>query len=253
MASRGTLRKMKPMHPELIPPKGSVPFGMTPDNKQLYKLVRKRGHNEPRLDADGQRAYRKHPTTGEPLVPLNKFVPDTETKIFFLESEGNANVRMVDWKPPSEKEQAAAILKMKIEQMMPKMAEAFVVAGVDPDEVVAMALERAAEKALEQKASKPDVADLTALSEEELIDIAAGAAPAEEPVTEEVEEVEEEPEVAEVPKDYPVYVPVGRFEFSDGTIQRMKKADAIEYEAVVKMNMEAAVEAKANAELTPEV
>jgi hypothetical protein len=67
--------------------------------------------SEPLLETDPEtgeerQVWRKHAVTGEPLVAKRRPVVYDETKIFYMESQGNGNVAMVPWKPPSPEELA---------------------------------------------------------------------------------------------------------------------------------------------------
>ena len=149
---KGVLQKIPPLHAPLIPPMGSVPAGLTPDGlHQLFKLDRPRSTSEPDKDAEtGQQRYRRHATTGEPMIKVRKPVLYVEHLLFYLESQGNGNNVMVPYVPPTDQELAKAARDRKVAAMKEGLAEALVDAGYQPHEVLA---------ALQQGAGLPQASD----------------------------------------------------------------------------------------------
>lgn len=137
-----TLAKIKKFHPELIPPTGSVAYGVTPDGKQLYRLVRQRSTKRRKMEIgpDGREreVWRKNQMTGEPLYPVNEPVPYEEELIFYLESEGNGQVNMVKYTPPSPEELARAQKAQRVQDMQEQLAEALVDADITPSSLLDM-------------------------------------------------------------------------------------------------------------------
>jgi len=182
---KGVLKKIKPLHPELVPPRDAVVIGQTPDGKTLYREVVKRSRavpaftelqcpvcqGEPAEDLCGRcggkgivagpRLYRKNPVTGENLVPVNKPEPYDQVQVYFLESQGNGNVGKVFYTPPSAEEIAEAQRQRKIAEMQTKFAEVLVDQGYTPDKIL---------EALQGR-SEPSVPDL---QEEYPLDLGGG-------------------------------------------------------------------------------
>lgn len=158
-----TLAKLQPLHPELVPPQGAQPFGVTADGKhQLYKLVTRRSRSVPKLSVKADallkdaranltgddlaaaealivkehQEFRKHATTGEPMYGLRQPEIYDNTEIFYLESQGNGNVVKVPYKFPTPEELAAVDRARRVEAMKDTMAEALVDAGVTPETLV---------------------------------------------------------------------------------------------------------------------
>lgn len=116
---------------------GSKVHGVTTDGKQLYKLVTKRSRSKPRLDpVTNEQLYRKNQMTGENMYPLREPEWYDKTEIFYLESEGNANVRKIIYVAPTAEELAAVEREKKIENWQREMAEAAVDAGMSVDDVI---------------------------------------------------------------------------------------------------------------------
>lgn len=144
------LQKIKPLHPQMVPPQGAEAIGVTPDGRQLYKLVTARSRSV--LDIDektGEQKYRKNQQTGEPLYRMRKPEFYEKTEIFYQESEGNGNVRKIPYTPPTEAELAAAERTRKIAEMRDGLAEAFVDRGLTPAEAVAQLAGATPEHAVE--------------------------------------------------------------------------------------------------------
>lgn len=132
------LKKIEPLHAQLIPPQGAEPAGVTDDGKhQLYKLKRKMARGVPRMDpATGERMWRKHGVTGEPLYPLSRPEIYEEELLFYLESDGQGNVVMVDYSFPTPEELAERERRKQVDRMVPALAEALVDEGVTPENVI---------------------------------------------------------------------------------------------------------------------
>lgn len=223
-----TLAKVKPVHAELIPPQGARATGVTPDGKQLYTITRKRSRPVPRTEIvpglDGipieRQVWRKNQMTGEPLYPVNRPQVYEETILFYLESQGNNNVELHPYIPPSAEQLAREERARRVAEMREGLAEALVDAGLTPAELLA-------------RIKQPDSGSITV---------------ADLPVT----LTDETNTVTTAPVDlveYPVYMPPGRWQFSNGRILKCKKEEAVAIEAELQA---ATREAAENAAATPE-
>lgn len=134
---RGVLTKIQPLHADLVPPANAVPAGITPDHKQLWKLTRKMARAVPRTDPDtGERTMRRHPINGEALYGLNKPEIYDQELVFYLESDGQGNVYMVEYRPPTPEQLAEQARQEQIAAMQGQLAEVFVDEGISPADLV---------------------------------------------------------------------------------------------------------------------
>jgi hypothetical protein len=195
--ARRTLQKIKPLHPELVAPKGAKLVGMTPDGRQIWEEIRKVAITEWVVDADGKQEYKKNIMTGEPLIPVRK-VRSIVDKVmtYTLESEGNGNLRRVDWIPPSPEELERSRHAKAVTDMQVAIAEALVNAKVGPDELL------------------------------RFLGVETGNAAPAEPAEERAEPASE----AEGDQKYPYMASPGRWMLSNGSIIQGKKKDAIKAE-----------------------
>jgi hypothetical protein len=135
---RATFSRIQKLNPELIPPTGSVPFGITPNGHPLYRLVTQRSRAVPDIDlVTGEQRWRKNQMTGEPLYALNKPESYEQVRVFYLASQGNGTVELVDWAPPSAEDVARAQKAQRVAEMGEKLAEALVDSGMEPAELLA--------------------------------------------------------------------------------------------------------------------
>ena len=230
------LTRIKPTHAELIPPLGAVAAGVTPDGKQLYTLTRKRSRPIPRMEIvpgpDGvpieRQVWRKNQMTGEPLYAVFKREDFEETILFYLESQGNNNVEIHPYVPPSAEQLAREDRTRRIAEMREGLAEALVDAGLTPAELLA-------------RVAKPTV---PAVSAEPSTTTFADV-----PIT----LTDETNTVTSAPVDptvYPLYMPPGRWKLSSGAIVKCKKDEAELMETELQL---AALEARENAASAPEI
>lgn len=136
---------LKPIHPEIIPPPGAKPAGVSPSGKQLYEIEEVRAEIVDKVNPEtGEVEHRKNTITGEQLHKLREVKRDEEgnpvrsrtRKLFYLESEGNGNIRKVPYEPPSEEEMQEAERRQQIESMQEGLAAALVDAGLTPEEAI---------------------------------------------------------------------------------------------------------------------
>ena len=213
-----TLAKIKKLNPELKPPTGSVVFGVTSDGKQLYRLVQKRSRAVPLIDTKtGEQRFRKNQMTGEPMYGLNKPELYEHERIFYLESEGNGNINIVDYQAPTAEELAKTARRQRVEDMRERLAEALVDADVDPRDLVA-SLQQGTAPVQKMKPSPAVTANVT---------------------TE--------------PASFPLMYAPGRWRLSNGTVMQGKKTDAEEAESAISDDERAEVaEVREMAAMTPE-
>lgn len=130
-----TLERIRPLHPDFHPDPSWERCGMTPSGHQLFKETRKASRAIPDIDPEtGERRQMLHPTTAQPLYPLNKAEHYTMSRTFYLHSEGNGNIIKVDWSEPTEEELAAIEREDKIEKMIPNLAGSLVDLDMSPTE-----------------------------------------------------------------------------------------------------------------------
>ncbi|KKL25614.1 hypothetical protein LCGC14_2403530 [marine sediment metagenome] len=140
----GVLQKIPKIHPQLIPPQGAVQRGTTPDGKQLWYMEIPMSRSvkdilpgtKTRENPEGEQRYRMNPA-GEKVYKLYVSERYIWKRLFFLESEGNGNVAMVPYVPQTDAQIAATERARKVAAMKDSMAEAFVDAGVLPENLVA--------------------------------------------------------------------------------------------------------------------
>jgi hypothetical protein len=134
---RGVLNRIKPIHPELIPPQDAEVIGTTEHGKILYRQIRRMNRPVPDIDPDtGRQRWRKNQNTGEPLYPLFKRKIVMETRDFFLESQGNGNVGIVEYQQPTPEDLAQRARAQRIADMKDRLAERLVDAGLTADDLI---------------------------------------------------------------------------------------------------------------------
>jgi hypothetical protein len=132
----GTLRKIQPLHPQLIPPGEAKPAGITDDGQhQLYRMSRRMARAVPMLDKDGEREWKINRMTGERVLPRNKPEIYVENLLFFLESQGNGNVEMRQYVPMSDEEKRRRERAIQVEEQTPALIAALLDAGVTAETV----------------------------------------------------------------------------------------------------------------------
>lgn len=196
---RGTLTKLQPLHPEKIAPPEAVMAGTTPDGKQLYREVTRRSRAVPMLDEKGDRVFAKNPMTAEPLYPKNRPEIYNHERLYYLESEGNGNLRKVDYAPPTPEQLAEQARQRRIDEMGGgQLGAALVDAGITPEEAVQRILSGSA------------------------------AAPApDEPLP--------VPWVPDPDAEYPVHIAGGKWQLSNGEFVRSNREEAEKAEAQVQI------------------
>jgi len=214
---RRALDSIPPIKSDLLPPVDALAAGVTRDGRQLYRRVKQIVTTEPKINpATGEQQWRIN-QMGQQTVAVRKVTSVTPTEeLFYLENEGNGNVRKIPYRHPTADELAAAEREKKIAAMGGgSLAAALVDAGISSQEAIARLV--GAKTAAEPLAAAP-----------------LAPKPAE-PVT------------------YPRLYAPGRWELSNGIKMQGKREDAEAAEAeVTDDERAAAAEAKANAEATPE-
>ena len=110
--------------------------GHTPDGKQLYRWLRKRHRAVPLLDEDGNQIFKRHPSSGEPVVAVNKPEPYEEDLLFYIDDDGQWNKNMVFYQPPTAEQLAEEERKRRQQRGMERLMEALGAADVDPGELI---------------------------------------------------------------------------------------------------------------------
>lgn len=198
---RGALRKIKPMFVEEIAPEEAEVIGRTPQGKLIFRRKRVRGRNVP-LEVDGQRVWETHPTTAKPLYPRNRLVRYEEEHTFTLQQDGQFNLYMEDYRPPSAEELEAERKKLAAAKLLPSLAEALVEEGIDVNDFMAFLKGKRAEEAAEVETDEP------------------GPNPSPKPTGEDQ-------------VTYPAPAGVGRWKLSNGETIQGKKEDALKAEAAL--------------------
>jgi len=214
---RRALDSIPPIKSDLLPPVDALAAGVTRDGRQLYRRVKQIVTTEPKINpATGEQQWRIN-QMGQQTVAVRKVTSVTPTEeLFYLENEGNGNVRKIPYRHPTPDELAASEREKKIAAMGGgSLAAALVDAGISPQEAIArlVGAKTAPETASPQTATSPKPA-------------------------------------AEV---FPKFLGGGWYVLSTGLKFQGKQADAEAAEAeVTDDERAAAAEAKANAEATPE-
>ena len=239
----GVLQKIPKIHPQLIPPQGAVQRGTTPDGKQLWYQEIPMSRSVPDIipgtetpdNPKGEQRYKMN-LAGEKVYPLFKAERYIWKRLYFLESEGNGQVNMVPYVPLTKEQIAAEERRKKIVAMKDSMAEAFVDAGVLPDNLLATL--RAAQTQVPVKVDEPEIVEPVAARHPD-------APTAEvETVAEPVKAPPEKPAI-----HYPTTSGGGWWVLSDGSKVQGKKAKAVKAEKALQ---KAVQEARAVAEATPD-
>jgi hypothetical protein len=229
------------------PPDDSVPAGATHHGKQLFKRTMLMNKPEPDIDpATGEQRWKTDRRTGERITAIRKPKIVKVEKLFYLEDQGNGHVEMVDYAFPTEAELAAQERKKKIEAMGGgRIAELLVDHGLSAEDAVERLARLSVDSMVDDSVDigQQMLEQVDALSMPDEI-VHVGNIPDGVPTVVE-SSPEQEPEV-----EYPIPAPgVGRWEHSDGTISKGKKAEAIEREKEIAAEV---AEAKTRAAMTPD-
>ena len=211
-------RGIPPVHSDKIPPAGSEPAGVTLDgSRQLFKVTRKKANIVPKTLPDGEPEFRTSPLNGARLHPIN-LVADIydEVSTVYLESEGNTNIRKIKYRAPTPQELEALRRKKMVEDSGTEFLARLMETGLTPTEIMA--------RVRGEQAASSEVAE-----------------PAGQGAPEPVNEIDY--------SQFPKYIPVGKWELSDGRIVEGKKPEAIEAEDALRVVREAKAEAELNAML----
>jgi hypothetical protein len=147
--------------------------------------------------------------------------------MYYLESEGNGNVRRIKWRPPTPAEEAAAQRALAVDRMKDSLAETLVDAGVSPNDLADF---------IKNRTGTTVPATVT-----------ADTATVQETTTTPAEPEEK------VDVEYPVYSSPGRWLLSNGLIFAGKKKDAIKAEEEITDEERADVaESKADSKASAE-
>lgn len=241
-----TLERIKPLHPDFHPDPNWERIGMTPEGHQLFKSSVKMVKAVHDVDEEtGVRRQMLHPTTAQPLYPMNKPKHYTQVRVFYLVSEGNGNIIKVDWSAPTEEEIAALDREEGIKEIMPEIAGQLYDMDMTPFELagalkmIAKAMRDGKEDvseepvpAVDKGAETPQPVDTRPVPDP---DVEETAAPLAEPVLLTREEAKaqmhDDPNAKPPGHTYPRHVAGGVWELSDGT--KMGPGKGLKHEATV--------------------
>jgi len=219
MPALGKTRRRKPIRLNFVIPTDVEPYGQTPEGIPLYRTTKTKVTTKPdyepiRTDKcqfdhkwlddtvkdpvctvcgiTGHQKHRKS-TTGEELIGQRIPIVEKYEFVFTWEDEGNGNDKLVEYKPPTEKELAEAARAKRRAFLMDRLADALADGEIDLDELT----------------GKVEIIE-TKQENEEGVKVSAAIA-----------------------EDFPVYIPVGKWRLSDGSVIQGKKADALEAEAAI--------------------
>lgn len=133
-----TLSRIQPLHAELKPPRGAEPTGQVAHGQYpLYRMTRKMVVDKEVLrDDDGNEMWKTNPQ-GEKLYRMYRPIIGEEELLFYLQSDGQGNVVMVDYTPPTAEQIAAEQREQNVERAQRELAEALVDEGMTASELIA--------------------------------------------------------------------------------------------------------------------
>ena len=83
----------------------------------------------------GERVWKLHPLTKEPIYKMNEAEHYIHERTFFVESDGMGNQVCIDWRPPSEEEIASQARDHAVEQMVPEISGVLVDSGLSAADI----------------------------------------------------------------------------------------------------------------------
>lgn len=139
---RRALDSIPPIKSDLLPPVDALAAGVTPDGRQLYRRVKQVVTTAPKMNPQsGEQLWRIN-QMGQQTVAVRKVVSVVPTEdLFYLEAEGNGNVRKVPYRFPTADELATLEREKKIKALGGgELAAALVDAGLTAQEAIAKLL-----------------------------------------------------------------------------------------------------------------
>jgi hypothetical protein len=232
-----TLEKIRPLHPDFTIDPSWERMGMTPSGHQLFKETTPMVRAVPDIDEEtGRQRQMLHPTTAQPLYPLNKAKHYNKIRTFYLYSEGNGNITKVDWSEPSEEEIAALAREDGIKELMPEIAGELYDIDMTPKEL-AQALRMIGQAmkgdlpdvskeptpAVDEGAETPHPVDTRPVPDPDVpvldpLPPRMDVAPQAQPITRQQAKAEMQDEADEKKVTYPYHIAGGKWELSDGSI-----------------------------------
>ena len=83
----------------------------------------------------GERVWKLHPLTKEPIDKMNEAEHYIHERTFFVESDGQGNQVCIDWRPPSEDEIASQARDQAVEKMVPEISGVLVDSGLSAADI----------------------------------------------------------------------------------------------------------------------
>jgi len=83
----------------------------------------------------GDRVWKLHPLTKEPIYKMNEAEHYIHERTFFVESDGMGNQVCIDWRPPSEEEIANQARDHAVEKMVPEISGVLVDSGLSASDI----------------------------------------------------------------------------------------------------------------------
>lgn len=215
------LTPIEPLHPPMIPPVGSKQIGITPDGRVIYQLDTPMVRAVPKKDPiTGEEVWERHPVSN--VAVYQRFTKERWTwrRTFVLVSLGNNNLTLEDWHEDTPDELAQKAREKNARELLPALAQLLADNGMT-------------------------AANLSAGALGSLLGSFAQA-------VEEDEDEDDVPEPGSGSTEYPKHLNGNRWELSDGSVYRGKKADAAAAERMVQEEAaeDPAVPAGTGAEVT---
>lgn len=137
------LQSIRGIYPPEVAPKGSEAWGRTDAGQTIYRRKVRRKSKVPVLytegDKKGQQVHRGgNPLTGEPGVPIYKYVEGKEEWEYFTITRGkHGNNRLVPYdRTQAKKEKDRQLARQRKEDLLEKVASRAAEIGMDMDEAV---------------------------------------------------------------------------------------------------------------------
>ena len=83
----------------------------------------------------GDRVWKLHPLTKEPIYKMNEAEHYIHERTFFVESDGMGNQVCIDWRPQNEEEIANQARDQAVEKMVPEISGVLVDSGLSASDI----------------------------------------------------------------------------------------------------------------------